>query len=253
MTPRKAAEAARGAANTDCPSSRAARFHFRPSDRRLAPRIVSSDWWVGETRVLFSMPVSDPAWHAKVQDATQLAVEMGTTCVVLDRGAIDVDVTRLHKLGPSAAVFVEEPESLDLRDLPDVPTLYVRGPTESLTRKSSSEVSWSRADHSSSPRGGTAIRPGPIDCFETCVHGPRSIVSWRPADGCAPRQHAPSGATGGHVGRVQISLRLPMPRQELADLLLPASIRPDGSKPDNAIVAIEALLALAWLWRRKTN
>ena len=41
-TPRKAAEAARGAVNTNRPSSRAARFHFRPSDPRLMPRIVSS-------------------------------------------------------------------------------------------------------------------------------------------------------------------------------------------------------------------
>ena len=87
----------------------------------------------GRNAGLILFASSDPAWQAKVQDATQLAVEMGTTCVVLDRGAIDIDVTRLHKLGPSAAVFIEEPESLDLRDLPDVPTLYVRGPTESVT------------------------------------------------------------------------------------------------------------------------
>jgi hypothetical protein len=53
---------------------------------------------------------------------------MGAISLVLDHSAADLDVTRLHKVSPCAAVFVEGGDSIDLRDLPDVPTVFVAGP-----------------------------------------------------------------------------------------------------------------------------
>jgi hypothetical protein len=71
---------------------------------------------------------TDPAWRSKVADAVQLAISMGAISLVLDHSAADLDIARLHKASPCAAVFVEKRDSIDLRDLPDVPTVFVAGP-----------------------------------------------------------------------------------------------------------------------------
>jgi hypothetical protein len=70
----------------------------------------------------------DPEWLSKVADAVEAAVSMGAISLVLDHSAAVLDVTRLHKSSPCAAVFVEERDSIDLRDLPDVATVFVAGP-----------------------------------------------------------------------------------------------------------------------------
>ena len=77
----------------------------------------------------------DPAWLSKVADAVRSAISMGAISVVFDGSALDLDVTRLHKASPCAAVFTEEPGSIDLRDLSNVPTVYVFGPDESVTHE----------------------------------------------------------------------------------------------------------------------
>jgi hypothetical protein len=70
----------------------------------------------------------DAGWLSKVADAVRMAVSMGAFSLVIDRSAHALDVTRLHRSSPCAAVFVEEAGSIDLRDLPDVPTVFVAGP-----------------------------------------------------------------------------------------------------------------------------
>ena len=71
----------------------------------------------------------DPGWLSKVGDAVNAAVSMGAISLVLDPSAAGLDVTRLHRSSPCAAVFVEEPDSVESRDIPDVPTVFLAGPS----------------------------------------------------------------------------------------------------------------------------
>jgi ATP-dependent DNA helicase RecQ len=78
---------------------------------------------------------SDPEWWSKVADAVFRAVSMGAISVVLDPSAAEFDVSRLHKASPCSAAFVEQTNTIDLRDLVDVPTTFVFGPegSDSIT------------------------------------------------------------------------------------------------------------------------
>jgi ATP-dependent DNA helicase RecQ len=70
----------------------------------------------------------DSEWRQKVSDALRKAVSMGGISVVLDPSIGDLDLGRLEKVSPFAAAFIETPEAIDLRDLRDIPTVFVIGP-----------------------------------------------------------------------------------------------------------------------------
>jgi superfamily II DNA/RNA helicase len=72
---------------------------------------------------------SDLSWSSKVSDAIRSAVAMGAIALILHESAAGIDLTRVDQASPRSAVFIERPESIDLRYLPDVPAVFVAGPT----------------------------------------------------------------------------------------------------------------------------
>jgi hypothetical protein len=53
---------------------------------------------------------------------------MGAISIVLDPSLGGVDLGRLETMSPCAAVFVEPSDTIDLRELADIPTVFVIGP-----------------------------------------------------------------------------------------------------------------------------
>jgi hypothetical protein len=60
---------------------------------------------------------------------------MGGIALIVHESAASIDLTRVDQASPRSAVFIETPESIDLRYLPDVPAVFVAGPsaTECVT------------------------------------------------------------------------------------------------------------------------